>query len=77
MSRYAVVYTAPSDAPGGASNWCAYVPDLPGLIAAADTREECEALMVEAIPFHIEGVRLSGEPVPAPSTRVAELEVVA
>lgn len=77
MSRYAVVYTAPSDAPGGASNWCAYVPDLPGLVAAADTREECESLMVEAIPFHIEGIRLSGEPVPPPTTWVELLEVAA
>lgn len=57
MSRYAVVYTASSDTPEGASNWCACVPNLPGL-SAADTREECEALMTEAIPFHIEGMRL-------------------
>lgn len=77
MSRYAVVYTAPSDAPGGASNWCAYVPDLPGLVAAAETREECEALMVEAIPFHIEGMRLAGEPVPQPTTWVELMEVAA
>ena len=77
MSRYAVVYTAPSEAPEGASNWCAYVPDLPGLVAAADTREECEALMAEAIPFHIEGMRLSGESVPPPTTWVELLEVAA
>jgi predicted RNase H-like HicB family nuclease len=27
------------------SNWAAYVPDLPGCIAAGDTREEVESLI--------------------------------
>ena len=38
------------------NNYAAYVPDLPGCVATADTRE--------AIEFHIEGMREDGVPVP-------------
>ena len=48
----------------------AYVPDLPGCVAAGETYEEAERLIREAIPFHIEGLRQNGDPVPEPSTRV-------
>jgi predicted RNase H-like HicB family nuclease len=50
-----------------ASGFSAYSPDLPGVIAAAETLEECEALMREAIAFHIEGLIADGDPVPPPS----------
>ncbi len=33
----------------------AYVPDLPGCVAVADTRKEVVTLIQEAIEFHIEG----------------------
>ena len=33
----------------------AYVPDLPGCVAAGETYEETGQLIREAIPFHIEG----------------------
>lgn len=46
----------------------AHVPDLPGCIAAAETRVEVLELIREAIEFHIEGLRESGEPVPSPSS---------
>ena len=52
----------------GPRSFGAYVPDLPGCVAAADTREEVEALIQEAISFHIEGLRQDGQPVPAPSS---------
>lgn len=77
MNRYAILYVAPSPGPDGAADWNAYVPDLSGCYAFGDTREECEALMAEAIPFHTEGLSLAGEAAPPPSTRVSELEVVA
>lgn len=35
----------------GPRNWSAYVPDLPGCVAAARTREETERLIQEAIEF--------------------------
>ena len=50
----------------GAVSWGAYVPDLPGCIAAGDTREEALTLIREAIEFHIEGLLEHGEPVPEP-----------
>jgi predicted RNase H-like HicB family nuclease len=61
----------------GQSGFGAYVPDLPGCIAAAETEEEVVALIREAIEFHIEGLKEQGEPVPQPSSRSAVVEVSA
>ena len=52
----------------GSTSFGAYVPDLPGCVAAADTREEALALIRDAIEFHLEGLRESGQPVPKPSS---------
>lgn len=59
--KYVVVFESDE------SGCSAYVPDLPGCITAGDTIEEVRALIAEAIGFHIEGVRASGEVVPRPS----------
>ena len=59
----------------GEAGFGAYVPDLPGCIAAGETEEEVLALIREAIEFHLEGLRLHGEPVPAPSSTSASVEV--
>jgi predicted RNase H-like HicB family nuclease len=59
----------------GATNFSAYSPDLPGCVATGDTREECERMMQEAIAFHIEGLRLAGEPIPPPQSSGADVEV--
>ena len=56
-------------------NLAAYVPDLPGCIGVADTVDELTEMMREAIEFHIEGLRLSGEEVPAPSTTAAAVSI--
>jgi predicted RNase H-like HicB family nuclease len=61
----------------GTSNFSAYCPDLPGVIATGDTLDECQAQMTEAVAFHIEGMREAGEPVPTPTTRAATVEVAA
>jgi predicted RNase H-like HicB family nuclease len=45
----------------------AYAPELPGVGVVGDSIEEVEQLIREAIAFHIEGLRLHGEPVPVPS----------
>ncbi len=50
----------------GDNSWGAYVPDLPGCGAAGETRDEVVALIREAIEFHIEGLRESGEQIPQP-----------
>ncbi len=50
------------------SNYAAYVPDLPGCVAAALTKGEVRKLIKEAIELHIEGLKEQGEPVPEPIT---------
>ena len=50
------------------TGYSAWVPDLPGCVAAAETREECEQLIREAIPLHLRGMREDGEPIPEPSS---------
>jgi predicted RNase H-like HicB family nuclease len=69
MADYVIIIERAGD------NYAAIVPDLPGCIGAADTIEELEELMREAVEFHIEGMRLHGEEVPAPSTRVSTVRV--
>jgi predicted RNase H-like HicB family nuclease len=50
----------------GPSSFGAYVPDLPGCIAAGDTREEVATLIQEAIELHIEDLKAQGQQVPSP-----------
>jgi predicted RNase H-like HicB family nuclease len=52
----------------GESSYGAYVPDLPGCVAAAETIGEVEVLIQEAVQFHIEGLRQEGLPVPEPTS---------
>ena len=59
------------------TSWSAYVPDLPGCIAAGETKAETERLIQEAIEFHIEGMRLDGEPVPPATTEVEYVSISA
>ena len=53
----------------------AYVPDLPGCIAAGETREEVISLIQEAIEFHIDGLKRSGDPVPKPRSQSELVDV--
>lgn len=53
----------------------AYVPDLPGCIAAGETREEVITLIQEAIEFHIEGLKRSGDAVPKPKSQSELVDV--
>lgn len=59
----------------GETSWGAYVPDLPGCVAAGESREEVLQLIREAIEFHIEGLRESGEDVPEPHSYSELVEV--
>ncbi len=40
----------------GATNYSAYSPDVPGVVATGATREECERELRDAIEFHLEGM---------------------
>ena len=68
--RYIVVYEQ------GPNNWGAYVPDLPGCVATAHTREGVRQLIKEAIEFHIEGLQDDSEPVPEPGWWAEEIDVI-
>ena len=59
----------------GESSWGAHVPDLPGCIAAAETRQEVTALIKDAIAFHLEGLRKHGEPIPLPASESECIEI--
>jgi predicted RNase H-like HicB family nuclease len=59
----------------GGQGYGAYVPDLPGCVAAGETREEVLALIREAIEFHIEGMRADGEPIPEPASQAEIVEI--
>jgi predicted RNase H-like HicB family nuclease len=59
----------------GESGFGAYVPDLPGCIAAAASREEVLTLIEDAIEFHIEGLKEHGDPVPRPTSTAQLVEV--
>jgi predicted RNase H-like HicB family nuclease len=63
--RYLVVFEH-TDGTG----YSAWVPDLPGCVAAAAGREECERLIREAIELHLAGMREDedGERIPEPSS---------
>ena len=52
----------------GPTSFGAYVPDLPGCVATAETRDEALRLIREAIELHIQDLRQSGQPVPPPSS---------
>jgi predicted RNase H-like HicB family nuclease len=70
--REAAIGSSPSDKSRyrerGEESFGAYVPDLPGCVAAGETREEVMRLIREAIEFHLEGLREGGLPVPPPSS---------
>jgi predicted RNase H-like HicB family nuclease len=67
--RYAIVIEQ------GESSYGAYVPDLPGCVAVAATREEAVKLIHEAIAQHIELLREEGLPVPEPRSTAEYADV--
>ncbi len=67
--RYAIVIEK------AATNYSAYVPDLPGCVATGQTVEEAGQQIREAIEFHLEGLREDGLPIPSPQSQVEYVEV--
>ena len=64
MMQYAVVIERTDNGFG------AHVPDLPGCIAAGDTREDTEQLIREAVVLHLKAMQEDGDPIPEPTTAV-------
>jgi predicted RNase H-like HicB family nuclease len=52
------------------TSYGAYVPDLPGCVAVADTESEVRRLIREAIALHIQAMQEDGDPIPEPTTQV-------
>lgn len=55
----------------GPTSYGAYVPDLPGCVAVAHTEAEVRKLIREGVHIHLEEMRLGGEPIPEPTSRIA------
>ena len=53
----------------GRSSYGAYVPDLPGCVAAGGPRREVLKLIRDAVKLHIEALRESGQSVPEPTSK--------
>jgi len=62
VKGYVVVFEGDDE-----SGYSAYSPDLPGVVAAGESRAGTEQLMREAMAGHIAMLREHGEPVPAPA----------
>ena len=60
----------------GQDTYGAYVPDLPGCVAAADTKDEVLTLIQEAIVLHLELMQEDGLPIPTPHS-ISEYVAVA
>ncbi len=67
--RYAIVIEK------GPASYGAYVPDLPGCVAVGKSSAEVKTLIAEAVPFHLEGLREDGLPIPEPVTECEYVEV--
>jgi predicted RNase H-like HicB family nuclease len=64
MRQYAIVIER------GPTSFGAYVPDLPGCAAVAETEEEVRRLIREAIHLHVRAMSEDGDPVPEPASKV-------
>jgi predicted RNase H-like HicB family nuclease len=69
--KYAVVIEK------GETSYGAYVPDLPGCVAVAETKSELEKLIAEAISLHLESLREHGNAIPEPHSEVEYIEPAA
>jgi predicted RNase H-like HicB family nuclease len=61
----------------GKNNLSAYVPDLPGCIATADTEKELLKLMEQGIELHISDMKQRGYRIPSPKTKAFKIETAA
>ena len=52
------------------NNYGAYVPDVPGCVSVGDTCDEMQAMIREALAFHIEDLLEQGGPLPEPTMSI-------
>lgn len=66
MKKYAIVIEKAEN------NYSAYVPDIPGCIATADTLEEVKREMKSAIEIYFEASKDFRQPIPAEPTTLCD-----
>lgn len=66
--RYAVIFEKSETSFG------AYVPDLPGCVAAGDSLAEAKTLIAEAMKRHLAELKSQGKKTPEPASVVAYIE---
>ena len=59
----------------GERSYGAYSPDVPGCVAVADTREEVEQLMKEALQEHLPMMREEHLPLPQSQTEAEYMDI--
>ena len=59
----------------GKKNYGAYVPDLPGCVAAGESKTQVLKLIREAIEIHLESLKSDGLPIPEPKSMSELVEV--
>lgn len=69
MMRYTVIVEQ------GDTGWGAHVPDLPGCIAAAESRDEVLELIREAMELHVQGLEEDGLPIPPPRSNSEVIDI--
>ncbi len=67
--KYAVVIEKTTN------GYSAYVPDLLGCVAAADTPGEIRNLIGEAIFLHVDSLHEHGDPIPKPQASVTTVHM--
>jgi len=68
MKDYLVIYEQADD--GG---WGAHSPDVDGVFALGETRQEVERRMAEALKAHLAYLREEGRPIPEPHTHAGRV----
>jgi predicted RNase H-like HicB family nuclease len=59
------------------TGFSAYIPDLPGCVAAGATRNETLTLLREGLELHLDAMRRDGEVIPSPASIADVVEIAA
>ncbi len=65
--RYLVIYES------GPNNLSGFAPHVPGCASTGSSIENIRKNLREALEFHLEGLILDGQPIPAASTHMVEV----
>jgi predicted RNase H-like HicB family nuclease len=71
VSESVVIFERADD--GG---WGAYVPDVPGVVALGETRDDVAAGIQEALNAYAEEMRSLGKDLPAPTATASTVQAV-